>query len=78
MARLSDQLERDESLGAVQGQYTRDGAAPVVARVMAMDLELRYASLRQARTDHVCTGNTMYRASALAVLSVNQRPSSVL
>ena len=58
-------LESDERIGAVQGQYTTDMHAPLVARVMGLDLEQRYIALNNGATTHVCTGNTAYRASAL-------------
>ena len=45
--------------------YTVDPAAPVLARVMALDLEQRYASAASRRTDHVCTGNTAFRVKAV-------------
>ncbi len=54
----------DPTVGAVQGHYRLDRAAPLLARVMALDLEQRYARLDRA-TDHVCTGNTAYRRAAL-------------
>jgi len=55
----------DPQVGAVQGRYTADRTASFFARVMALDLEQRYAGLPD-RIDHVCTGNTVYRADALA------------
>jgi hypothetical protein len=55
----------DPRVGAVQGRYTADRSASFFARVMALDLEHRYAGLPD-RIDHVCTGNTVYRAEALA------------
>ena len=51
--------------GAVQGRYVTDPQAPVVARVAGMDLEQRYAAIGEGPTDHVCTGNSAYRAEAL-------------
>lgn len=55
----------DPEVGAVQGRYTASRHDSFYARVMALDLEQRYDRL-QADVDHVCTGNTAYRASALA------------
>ena len=52
-------------VAAAQGCYVSDRSAPVIARVMALDLEQRYASLTGTTTDHVCTGNSIYRAEAL-------------
>jgi len=63
--RVLSVLESDDRIGAVQGQYTTDSQAPIVSRVMGLDLEQRYIELRNGATSHVCTGNTAYRASAL-------------
>jgi glycosyltransferase involved in cell wall biosynthesis len=65
MSRLVSRLMSDDRLAAVQGHYAHDRTAPFLARVMALDLEMRYAALRDGQTTHVCTGNTAYRASAL-------------
>lgn len=54
----------DPAVAAAQGCYVTDARASFFARVMALDLEQRYASLAED-SDHVCTGNTAYRASAL-------------
>jgi len=53
-------------VGAAQGQYRTTRSAPILERVMGRDLEDRYARIRGRDVDHVCTGNTVYRASALA------------
>ena len=58
-------IERHDRVGAVQGQYTTDRQAPILARAMGLDLEDRYRALVGGRTNHVCTGNTAYRAAAL-------------
>jgi len=63
--RLTGELRRDPRLGAVQGHYTRSGDARLLARVMSLDLEQRYAAIRSRSTDHVCTGNTAFRKQAL-------------
>ncbi len=55
----------DPHVGAAQGYYITDGTASLAARVMGLDLEQRYAAIDGSATDHVCTGNTVYRASAL-------------
>lgn len=55
----------EPAVGAAQGRFVTDPAAPAVARVAAMDLEQRYAAMPGGRTTHVCTGNSAYRASAL-------------
>jgi len=51
-------------VGAAQGYFVTDPAAPAVARVAGMDLEQRYGAIG-GRTSHVCTGNSAYRAAAL-------------
>ena len=77
MARLVTELE-DPLVAAVQGQYVNDRRAHWTARVMALDLQQRYASIAGSRIDHVCTGNSAYRASALrevgGFLAVSQGP----
>lgn len=55
----------DPEVAAAQGHYIAAAGAGFWARVMARDLEWRYASMPQPFIDHVCTGNTVYRASAL-------------
>ncbi len=52
------------NVAAAQGQYVTDQRAPLLARVMGRDLQERYASLA-SDTDHVCTGNVVYRTAAL-------------
>jgi hypothetical protein len=54
----------DSSIAAAQGRYSVDPEGSFFARVMALDLEQRYGRIGE-RPDHVCTGNTAYRASAL-------------
>jgi GT2 family glycosyltransferase len=56
-------------IGAAQGVYVPDRGAPVLARVMALDLAQRYDRIT-TETDHVCTGNTAYRRSALIAASL--------
>ena len=58
----------DDSVAAAQGYYLTDREASVVARVMGLDLEQRYERIPGDVTDHVCTGNTLYRASALEAI----------
>ena len=55
----------DPAVAAVQGGYVRDPSASICARAMAIDLEQRYLAVRHGDTDHVCTGNTVYRTAAL-------------
>ena len=50
---------------AAQGRYTTSPAAGFWARMMGRDLDQRYEQIRTRFVDHVCTGNTIYRASAL-------------
>jgi glycosyltransferase involved in cell wall biosynthesis len=53
-----------DDVAAVQGIYVTDQRARLLSRVMARDLEERYAAIR-GETDHVCTGNVAYRLNAL-------------
>jgi glycosyltransferase involved in cell wall biosynthesis len=55
----------DDSVGAAQGCYVTDPRATRCARAMSLDLAQRYAAIDGSRTDHVCTGNSIYRAEAL-------------
>ena len=64
LARLLRRLE-DPDVAAAQGRYVPAPDAGIWARVMGRDLEWRYSRIRGGFTDHVCTGNTVYRASAL-------------
>jgi glycosyltransferase involved in cell wall biosynthesis len=59
------ELFDDPTVGAVQGYYRTDRSASLCARVMGLDLEQRYAAIAGPETDHVCTGNSAYRAEAL-------------
>lgn len=54
----------DPRAGAAQGRYVYDPSASIWARIMALDLEQRYASLPPV-TSHICTGNSAYRRAAL-------------
>lgn len=54
----------DSAVAAVQGRYIADRNASFFARITGLDLEQRYAHLEE-HPDHVCTGNTAYRAPAL-------------
>ncbi len=56
---------RDPRVAAAQGWYSTDPAAPALARVMSIDLEQRYARIDDGCSDHVCTGNVMWRLDAL-------------
>jgi GT2 family glycosyltransferase len=63
LATLVDALDED-AIGAAQGVYVPERSAPFLARVTALDLAQRYGRIAHG-TDHVCTGNTAYRRSAL-------------
>jgi glycosyltransferase involved in cell wall biosynthesis len=64
LATLADAFG-DPEVAAAQGRYTTSAADPFWARVMGRDLEARYEAIRGLAVDHVCTGNTVYRATAL-------------
>jgi len=55
----------DPLVGAAQGCYISAPEADLFARVMNLDLEQRYERIGDNDTDHVCTGNSIYRAEAL-------------
>jgi cellulose synthase/poly-beta-1,6-N-acetylglucosamine synthase-like glycosyltransferase len=66
LARLSAALEV-EDVAAAQGYYVAPGDGSIWSRVMGLDLEQRYSQIRNLQSvNHVCTGNVVYRASALA------------
>ena len=62
--RLLEALD-DPAVAAVQGYYTADPRASLAARAMGLDLEQRYAAIKSPYSNHVCTGNSVYRSSAL-------------
>jgi len=64
MAALLEGLA-DPRVAAAQGYYATPRDGSIWARVMGLDLEMRYRGLLGRRVDHVCTGNTAYRAAAL-------------
>jgi hypothetical protein len=55
----------DPAVAAAQGWYVTDRRAPLLARVMAMDLEQRYTRIAGGASDHVCTGNVIWRLAAV-------------
>jgi hypothetical protein len=55
----------DPRVAAAQGWYAIDPGAPALSRMMAMDLEQRYLRLRDGATNHVCTGNVVWRRDAI-------------
>jgi hypothetical protein len=69
MRRITAELD-DPGVGAAQGYFDTDPSAGICARAMNLDLEQRYAAIAGSETDHVCTGNTAYRASALQAIGL--------
>jgi glycosyltransferase involved in cell wall biosynthesis len=69
MACLTDAL-RDRSVGAAQGYYVTPRDGGIWARVMGLDLENRYRPLLNRTVNHVCTGNTAYRADVLRAVGL--------
>jgi glycosyltransferase involved in cell wall biosynthesis len=55
----------DSDIAAVQGHYVTAPGAGFWARATGRDLEHRYSRIHGPLVDHVCTGNTAYRARAL-------------
>jgi glycosyltransferase involved in cell wall biosynthesis len=55
----------DPAVAAAQGHYVTPRGAGFWASCMGRDLEHRYARIPARFVNHVCTGNTAYRASAL-------------
>jgi len=55
----------DPDIAAVQGHYVTAPTAGFWARATGRDLEHRYSRIHGCLVDHVCTGNTAYRARAL-------------
>ena len=55
----------DSAIGAVQGCYVNDPRATLCARAMSLDLAQRYDAIKGDDTNHVCTGNSVYRTEAL-------------
>ena len=64
MKRMVEALS-DPDIGAVQGYYITPPGATIWARVMGLDLQERYRRIRGGHSDHICTGNSAYRAEAL-------------
>jgi len=64
MSRLVAVLDSPD-VGAAQGYYTVSPSSSIWARVMGLDLQDRYRRIRRSDPDHVCTGNSAYRAEAL-------------
>jgi GT2 family glycosyltransferase len=64
MATLAATLA-EPGVAAAQGYYVTSRGRSLWSRVMGLDLEQRYRRLRSRYVDHVCTGNSAYRAAAL-------------
>ena len=64
LAVVLDALD-DPGVVAAQGHYQTPRDGGFWARVMGRDLEQRYRRMPSRDVDHVCTGNTAYRATAL-------------
>jgi glycosyltransferase involved in cell wall biosynthesis len=56
------------TVAAAQGHYVAAPHASLAARLSAFDLAERYHAMQGREIDHVCTGNTIYRASALVAV----------
>ena len=59
----------DPTVGAAQGHYIAASDAGPWARVMGLDLKQRYQQLGPW-TNHVCTGNSIYRREALLAVGL--------
>lgn len=55
-------------IAAAQGWYEAPADASLWVRVMGLDLRWRYHRTLTRDVNHVCTGNTAYRVSALAAI----------
>jgi mycofactocin glycosyltransferase len=56
----------DPTIAAAQGYYETPRGASPWARVMGLDLQARYQPMLTRDVNHVCTGNSVYRLTALA------------
>lgn len=65
LAALRGRIEEDERICAVGGSFVADERDGWWAMVAELDLARRYADLPASGTDHVCTGNTLYRTRLL-------------
>lgn len=63
-------LESAPDIAAAQAHFLLRREDSVWMRVMGLDVEQRYASLPDRHADHVCTGNTAYRAAALRAVGL--------
>ena len=69
LTRLTTALQ-DPRVAAAQGYYDTASDVSTWARVMGLDLEDRYSRMLGRQVDHVCTGNTAYRADALRAVGL--------
>jgi succinoglycan biosynthesis protein ExoA len=60
----------DPRVAAAQGYYATPDDSSVWARVTGLDLETRYQKLLHRPVNHVCTGNTAYRAASLRAVGL--------
>jgi glycosyltransferase involved in cell wall biosynthesis len=65
LQRLTEVLETDPRLAAVQGRYQPEREGNVWSRLLALDLDDRYDAHEGGPTDHVCSGNVAWRAEAI-------------
>lgn len=61
---LASELD-DPTVAGAQGYYETDHSAPIWARFAGYDLEHRYHRIEGPEVDHICTGNSVYRADAV-------------
>lgn len=69
LERLANALGSEPDVAAAQAHYRASRVDGLWARVMGLDLELRAARLARC-VDHVCTGNTLFRKSALVAVGL--------
>lgn len=69
LERLLHALGSGSDVAAAQARYRSARSEGPWARVMGLDLEQRTARLARS-VDHVCTGNTLYRRSALVAVGL--------
>jgi hypothetical protein len=69
LERLEAELGSAPDIAAAQAHYRVSRGDSVWARVMGLDLEQRASRLAR-HVDHVCTGNTLYRKSALVAVGL--------
>jgi hypothetical protein len=62
---LQETLDQRSEIAAAQALFLTERSDGLYARVMGLDLTLRYRKKAGPLVDHVCTGNTLYRYDAL-------------